>query len=414
MNYVGVVEPMFLSVADRFVRQIPNNGRSGGALCVYFRGVPVIDIWAGCKDHGGAPWQKDTLVNCFSTTKGVASTLIHVLAENGMLDYDAPVSAYWPEFHVMGKGAITLRQVLCHQSGLHRIRPLIDDALDMTDWSLMCDRLAQSGPAWHPGKRSAYHALTFGWLVGEVVQRVTGQTFSAALSQWLTQPLGLDGMYIGLPEAVFSRRALLAGFPPECRPVEVDQVRPRKRKRRRWQSAMQSLLIKQGFRLAGADWRESKAALAPRGIRRFSFNDPRVVASSIPAANGMFTATDLARLYAMIAEGGELAGVRLLSPQRVKAMGRIQVDGADKVLPVNMKWRLGYHRVFSTGARLPSAFGHFGWGGSGAWCDPVNRLAVGFVVNNHRSTSPAGDLRIMSLNRAITERAAEYRRAMGR
>lgn len=409
MHYEGVVEPDFLTVANQFVQQIADDGRSGAALCVYFRGKPVMDIWAGKKDHEGNNWQSDTLVNGFSTTKGVASTLVHILAEQGLLDYRAPIAEYWPEFGCYGKENIRLSHVLCHQSGLHRLRPLIDDARKMTNWPTMVEVLASASVSPLPARCSAYQALTYGWLVGEVIQRVTGLSFAEALAKWITVPLELNGIWVGLPDSEMHRRALLAGFPAQCSDPGIRMSSSRARPTS-WKKSLQRMIVTQGFRLAGADWQESKAALAPKGIRRFSFNDAQVVQSCIPAANGMFTARDLAKMYAMVAEGGELGTVSLLSPEHIRRMGQICVTGPDKVLPVNMQWRQGYHRVFTTGWRMPSAFGHFGWGGSGAWCDPVNRLAMGYMVNNHHGTSPAGDLRIMSLNKRIMESASAVRR----
>lgn len=398
MQYKGYVHPGFGAVASEFVRQIPEDGRSGAALSVYYQGKGVVDIWAGKRDKQGNPWLEDTLALSFSTTKGVASVMMHILADRGLIEYDRPVAFYWPEFKGSGKDEITIRHLLCHQSGLYDIRGMIDDATHMLDWEHMIGRLEQATPSHRPGTSHGYHGLTYGWLLGEVMSRVTGKAFSELMFELLVAPLGLDGMFVGLPDEQMSRRAILAAYAEESRPPSGSAV---SRSRPNLIRQAQGQLISSGVRLLGADPNGFAAGLAPRGIGRLSFNDPKVVQSCIPAANGMFTARSLARMYGAIAAGGELDGVRILSPQRVRAMAEIQSRRVDRVVPLPMHWRLGFHRVFTTGPRTPEAFGHFGWGGSGAWCDPGRRLGVGFIVNSSGGTSPFGDTRIARLNGAI-------------
>ena len=398
MQYKGFVHPGFSEVASEFLRQIPKDDRSGSALTVYFQGRSVVDIWAGKRDQQGNPWLEDTLALSFSTTKGVASVMLHMLVDQGLIEYDKPVSYYWPEFHGSGKQEITIRHLLCHQSGLYNIRDLIDDAMHMVDWEHMIDRLEKATPAHRPGASHGYHGLTYGWLLGEVMSRVTGKSFAELLLELLVLPLGLDGMYVGLPDEQMQRRSLLTAYAAESK-APSDQARPRRKPNLAQQARGQ--MISGTFRLLGVDPENIAAGLAPKGIGRFSFNDPRVVQSCIPAANGMFTARSLARMYGAIAEGGELDGVRILSPQRIREMAEIQSRRIDRVVPIPMHWRLGFHRVFTTGLRTPDAFGHFGWGGSGAWCDPGRRLGVGFIVNSSGGTSPFGDTRIARLNGAI-------------
>lgn len=398
MQYKGFVHPGFSAVASEFVKQIPKDERSGSALAVYFQGRSVVDIWAGKRDHQGNPWLEDTLALSFSTTKGVASVMMHILVDKGLIEYDKPVAYYWPEFQGAGKQEITIRHLLCHQSGLYNIRDLIDDAMLMVDWEHMIDRLEKATPAHRPGTSHGYHGLTYGWLLGEVMSRVTGKSFPELLEELLVVPLALDGMYVGLPEQQMGRRALLAGYPAQSRPPSSQ---PRQRRKPNPLKQVRGQMIKGAFRMMGFDPDNIAAGLAPRGIGRFSFNDPQVVQSCIPAANGMFTARSLARMYGAVAEGGELEGVRILSSQRVREMAAIQSRRIDRVVPIPMHWRLGFHRVFTTGPRTPEAFGHFGWGGSGAWCDPSRRLGVGFIVNNSSGTSPFGDTRIARLNGAI-------------
>ena len=399
----GYVDPAFSGVAKELARQIPNDGRSGAAVAVYHYNRCVVDIWAGCRDHEGNPWLEDTLALSFSTTKGVASTLLHVLADRGLIDYNKPVSYYWPEFRQAGKGDITVLHLLCHQSGLWNIRGMIEDAGRMTDWEYMVDTLARAEPAHRPGRTHGYHGLTYGWLIGELIQRVTGKSFAEVLQSEIADPLGLDGLYVGLPEDQMQRRALLASFPKASRPPSDT---PRRKRSPSWQSRVQLNVMRTGLQMVGVDIADLQRGLAPRGMGRFSFNDPAVVQACIPAANGMFTARSLARLYAVMANEGELDGVRLMSSQRIRQISQIQSRKIDKVVPLPMHWRLGYHRVFTSGPRTPNAFGHFGFQGSGAWCDPSRHLAVGFTVNSAGGTTPFGDSRIMRINAAAI-RAAE-------
>ncbi|MGB1059169.1 MAG: serine hydrolase domain-containing protein, partial [Ketobacter sp.] len=195
MQYKGFVHPGFSAVASEFVKQIPKDERSGSALAVYFQGRSVVDVWAGKRDHQGNPWLEDTLALSFSTTKGVASVMMHILVDKGLIEYDKPVAYYWPEFQGAGKQEITIRHLLCHQSGLYNIRDLIDDAMLMVDWEHMIDRLEKATPAHRPGTSHGYHGLTYGWLLGEVMSRVTGKSFPELLEELLVVPLALDGMY---------------------------------------------------------------------------------------------------------------------------------------------------------------------------------------------------------------------------
>lgn len=393
----GYVHPAFASVADELVQQIPDDGRSGSAVTLYHHGQKVLDVWGGCRDHDGHPWQEDTLSLSFSTTKGVASTLLHLLADRGLIEYDKPVCHYWPEFRQNGKDGISIRHLLTHQAGLWDIRNLIDNAMRITDWDYMVDALAKATPLHRPGRTHGYHGLTYGWLIGEVMQRVTGKSFAELLKTELADPLGLDGLYVGLPDSEFHRRALLAGYPAEHRPPREPGT-ARKRRPPSLKSKLQLGAMRGVLQVMGVDLDDVQRGLAPKGMGRFSFNDPSVVKACIPSANGMFTARSLARMYAMLAGDGQLEGVRLLSPGRVRQINQVHSRKVDKVMPFPMHWRLGYHRVLNLGMSAPHAFGHFGYQGSGAWCDPTRQLALGFTVNGAGNTTPFGDFRIMRLS----------------
>lgn len=391
----GYVHPDFTDVASLLARQIPAPRPGGAALCVFHEGQKVVDLWGGTRNDDGDPWNQDTLALSFSTTKGITATLLHILASRGLLHYDLPVCDYWPEFAQQGKKAITVRQLLCHESGLYNIRDLIKDARLMTDWKHMVGALEQASPSHAPGSRNAYHGLTYGWLIGELVQRIAGRPFAQVLADELTEPLQLDGCFVGLPLSEMNRRAFL------IRPKRHSP--PKKAERSNWFERGMALY----FLLSGFPAETIREGLAPRGISHFDFNDEQTVRACIPAANGMFTARSLATVYAMLASGGVWEGRRYIAVDIFRELSTIQSRARGHVIPVPMHWRLGYHRVFTTRPRTPHAFGHFGFGGSGAWADPSRRLAVALTVNTGIGT-PFGDLRILKLNSAII-RAAEKR-----
>jgi CubicO group peptidase (beta-lactamase class C family) len=395
----GTVHPDFQRVADALERQIPRSGRGGGAaVCVYHRGEKVVDCWGGSRDEDGSAWQEDTLALSYSTSKGVASTLIHILVDRGLIDYEDPVCEVWPEFAAGGKQDITLRQVLCHEAGLYDIRSMIDHGRRMLDWRYMTEALARATPAHEPGVAHGYHALTYGWIVGEIVQRLTGKPYSEALESEIARPLGLDGLYVGLPAHEMHRRARLI-LPDLMKRggSAIDRVE-------RYVGGMRGLLRLARIRIDAAALAK---ALIPRGMDDVDFNSEEFVSASIPAANGMFTARSLARMYALLANDGELDGVRLLKRETVWRAAEVQNRGVGRVIPLPMHWRLGYHRVPTFGPRVPNGFGHFGFGGSGAWADPDRDLSVALTLNSGVGT-PFGDLRMVRIGSAAA-RCADRR-----
>ncbi len=382
----GDIHPDYADVASSLIRQIPRDDRSGAAVCVYHDGRSVVDIWGGNKDSEGNPWREDTTAASFSTTKGVISTLVHILVDQGKADYDDPIAKYWPEFGARGKDTITIKQAMCHEAGLYRISEMVRNSEELLDWEHMKRVIADAEPAHRPGERHGYHALTYGWLMGGLIEGITGKSLRAVLQEELVDPLQLDGMYIGMPHNELYRRAELTN------------------------GRFDAPEAKQGFRETLADWTEM--ALEKVGVELAEFraammpfadgldwNDEDVVQACIPAANGQFTARSLARMYAMIAGGGELDGVRVLSEECVRAMSEVQSKTRDKVLFIPMHWRMGYHRVFTLGVSAPNGFGHYGYGGSGAFCDPSRKLAVAMVLNSGAG-SPTGDSRMVRVARA--------------
>lgn len=393
----GSHHPAFGPVADVLGSILRHQGGGGVAVCVYHRGQPVLDLWGGERDADGTPWLSDTMAPSFSTTKGVASTLLHILKDRGQLDYDDRVATYWPEFGQAGKQAITIRQVMSHQSGLYHIRQMIDHADRMLDWDHMIGAIERATPIHPPGERTGYHGLTYGFIVGEIARRITGRDFPELVRDEIAAPLELDGLYVGAPEAALARAAQLVWggkrLSVDSKALERDfggMVEGLAAISRRVLSAL-------GLQL---DPSSILDALAPRGISSFDFGGPESLRAAIPAANGLFTARSLARMYATLAAGGELDGVRLMSRRTVElASERQQPTRRRAVIPFEMGWRLGYHGVYTTRGIPRHGFGHFGFGGSGAWADPSRELAVALIVNSGLGT-PFGDLRIARISAA--------------
>jgi CubicO group peptidase (beta-lactamase class C family) len=397
----GFVHEDFLLVAAALRRQLERHP-GGAAVCVYQRGECVVDLWGGARDEAGSAWRRDTMAPSFSTTKGVASTVVHVLVDRGLLAYEARVADYWPEFAQAGKEAVTVRHVLAHQSGLYHIRQMVDRADRMLDWAYMIRAIERARPVHEPGTRTGYHGLTYGFLVGELVQRVTGKPFPEVVREVIAEPLGLDGLYIGAPPDQLARAASLIW--PRSWPALV----ARELLRRRGPligdlAAGGAALVQRALDLARIDFDLPSIldALAPRGISAFDFGAAETLRVAIPAANGLFTARSLARMYAALAAGGTLDGVRLLSPATLaRATARQPTGGGRLVIPFDLRWRLGYHGVLTTQGVPRAAFGHFGFGGSGAWADPRRGLAVALIVNSGMGT-PFGDLRIARISGAV-------------
>jgi CubicO group peptidase (beta-lactamase class C family) len=384
----GRYDEKFRQVADVFRNQVARTD-GGAAVAVYHKGRLVVDLWGGVRSPAGDPWTRDTLPMCFSTTKGVTATCAHVLADRGELDYDEPVATYWPEFAQNGKAEITVRQVMSHSAGLHRFGTIIDRGSRILDWEHMTDALARAKPAYEPGTAVGYHALTFGWLVGELVRRISCTPIEKFLQKEIAEPLGLDGLYIGCPAEQRRRMAPLQPMPPGLT---------------RWTGSLGRLALNQvsrGLRAVRSPvnpHRMLNTAVA-RGMEDVLV-DPRLLDAAVPAMNGHFDAVSLAAMYAMLAGGGQLGGVRILSEKTVRKASEIQNNQQDRVvMMMTMQWRLGYHKLLLAHKQLPRAFGHFGFGGSGGFADPEHDLAMAMVCNRGHGTSVA-DVRIARLARA--------------
>jgi CubicO group peptidase (beta-lactamase class C family) len=381
----GSADRRFRPLVQRFARIYRRPSQGGGALAVYWRGEPVVDVWAGYADAAGQrPWQRDTAAMSFSTTKGIASTVVHRLVDRGLLTYDEPLATWWPAFDTDDKRHITLRLLMSHQAGLHRIRGVVPTAEGLLDHRSIADLVAEQAPVKPARGGTGYHGLTYGWLVAGLVARVTGSELGEAVQRELVEPLGLDGCFIGTPEDQWSRVAEL--FPSMPPAFAIEKVAERMAANRRTRYLAEALLIDGWERLV------------------FDHEDRRILSTQMPAANGVFTARSLARVYAALATDGTVDGVEVLRPATLREAGRVQNRGRDYVLGLPMRWRLGYHQAFTLGRPAWKAFGHYGYGGSGAWADPETGLSLAFVTNRLGSvTTPLGDVRLPRLTAAALE-----------
>ena len=389
-NYQGVVDPRFQDLAQLFSRlQDARVSHGGAALTVYFQGQKVVDIFTG-KKSATENWTEDTLSVCYSTGKGVIATLAHILVSEGFLDYDTPIVQYWPEFGQNGKAAMTLRHILSHQSGLYDIRNMIASAVEMADWQHMLNVMEQATPRFKIGTDVAYQALTFGWLVGGVLEKATKQPLADLMQRYLVDPLALDGAYFGVPTSQLSRVARpLPKIQPQPTTASTTQAavkRPRK----------------PNFSAKLMEWRGQNPqdfldAMSPKGMKDFSFLSDAGVQAIIPAASGAFTAHSLAKMYAMLANKGVWNNKTLIKPEVFTALSQIQSVQRDRIMPIPMQWRLGYHRVLTMGKPVKQGFGHMGYNGSGAWCDPQRELSFAYT-HNFMVGSITGDYRLWGLS----------------
>ncbi len=324
----GDYDARFEPVVRVLRKQVARYG-GGASASVFLEGKPVVDVWAGQACHDGSPWKRDTMSLCFSASKGVAATAVHILATDGLLDYDAPVARYWPEFGQKGKEVITVRQVLAHQAGLHKTTPLVDDLTDILDWDKVISRLELTEPDFHPGTANGYHAMTFGWLVGELVHRVSGMSFTDFVQKRIVEPLALDGMLIGNADAELDRVADLVGVPA----IRRHGAAP----------------LPDGYRAPNWMPNGPLRSLVDRGLTPKKMAElvthPSFWKASIPAMNGVFTARSLAKMYSALSLGGELDGTRLVSEEIVEQASQVQMKRPDKVVLYPLHWRLGYHRA---------------------------------------------------------------------
>jgi CubicO group peptidase (beta-lactamase class C family) len=364
MHVDGICDPRFKPVREAFCENFASRGELGAAVTVTIDGKPVVDFWGGVADRvTGRAWERDTMVVVFSCTKAATALCAHMLVARGELDLDTPVASYWSEFAAADKEAIPVRLLLNHQAGLAAIdQPLPVGAL--YDWDAMTAALAAQAPHWEPGTAHGYHAVTFGWLVGEVVRRISGKSLGTFFRDEVAGPLGLD-FWIGLPDQLEARvapirMALLTG---ETTPI---------------------LLA-----MANRATLTSKAFLNPPGLMTARQVNARALhAAEVPAANGIATARGLAGMYTPLACGGRLGTVELVDHDTLQAMATIESEGTDRVLLIPTRFASGFMKSIDNrpgdSAILgpnPEAFGHAGAGGSIGMADPTARVAIGYVMN---------------------------------
>lgn len=334
----------------------------GASVAVTLAGEPVVDLWAGDADEHDRPWEQDTIVNVYSTTKTMAATCVLMLMDRGEVDPDAPVSTYWPEFAGNGKDGVLVRHVMSHTAGLSGFDPSIGPE-DLYDFTGVTKHLAAQTPWWEPGTASGYHAITQGFLQGEIVRRVTGRSIGTFFRDEVAAPLGAD-FHIGLDASQDHRVADLV--PPDMA-VAAEGIDP--------------------------------DSLAARTLLSCPLDgtEPRTRAwraAEIPAAGGTGNARSVGRVHSALACGGQVDGVRLMSPGGVERILEEQIDSVDLVLGGPMRFGMGFGLMSEAVPLSPNERSFFwgGWGGSLAVIDLDAQMTVSYVMNK-MATDLVGDLR---------------------
>ncbi|HPQ67946.1 MAG TPA: serine hydrolase domain-containing protein [bacterium] len=365
----GEVHPAFAEVRDVFIDNIAKGREIGAAVAVYHRGVKVVDLWGGLRDETTrAPWEEDTLTIVFSSSKGMAAATLALAHSRGRLDYDAKVAKYWPEFAQNGKAEVTVRQLLSHQAGLCCLdTPLTPEILADHDW--LAEILAAQKPAWQPGARHGYHAVSLGFYEGELLRRVDPEhrTLGQFFQEEIAAPLGLD-FYIGLPRDIPERRlAAMKGFKP-------------------LETVLEPFRLSLRMVLAFID----PQSITSRTFRNPDINNPVEFATPVwrhvqmPASNGFGTARSLAKAYGCLAMGGKELGLKEETMRVLTAPPITPVLGTrDRVMFVEAAYSLGYLRPFPSFnfGSSPRAFGTPGCGGSFGFADPDRQLGFAYVMN---------------------------------
>lgn len=373
--FSGHIKPGFESVKDAYLANFSRGDayeELGSSLCVYHKGERVVDIWAGYQDREKKKaWKQDTTICVYSTTKGIAGICTALLVDRRLLNYNDLVSKHWPEFGQQGKESTTVSHLLSHQSGNPALRE--DTAADdLMNWELICKRLASQAPYWVPGENTAYHGWTYGYLVGEIVRRVSGKSIGQFLQDEICERLGAD-VYIGLPEDKDAKAAILYGPTIEHgAPPNIDEL--------------PDFVIR---------------ALSNPVMEAESPNRREWRAAEMPATCGYASGEGLAKIYNILAENGESHGTRLMSPETLNKMTETASSRVDVLLGAPAFWANG---VLNNNLNLygpnPNAFGYSGWGGSFGCADRDNNVAIGFVCNQ-MGPDFVGDARTIPIVEAI-------------
>lgn len=349
----GRAEAAYGRVKDAFARNFAERGETGAAVTVYRHGKPVVDLWAGVADaRRGTPWTQDTLAAAFSISKAFTATAGHMAVERGLLDLDAAVVRYWPEFGAQGKDTIRLRQLFTHQAGLYYVDADLKPS-EAYDWNLVTRSLAAQKPVGPVGAVPVYHSLTFGYLIGEVLRRVTGKTIGPLVRDWIADPLGVD-FHFALTDAQIARCAHLVAEPPPDPPLPA-----------RGQPEIVALTSRGG---AAGD----------------RFNADSFRRAEVGAGSGHGTAHGIARFFAALGNGGELDGTRILKAETLAKATAFEVESQDPVFAIHNRFALGY-QLNTPGEHpmgpSPDAFGHMGAGHRIGFADPSTGVAFGYVGN---------------------------------
>ncbi|WP_327419278.1 serine hydrolase domain-containing protein [Streptomyces sp. NBC_01233] len=381
MDVHGTVAEGFEPVRDAFARNFEVLGDRGAAVAVYRDGRKVVDLWGGTEDADGTdPWTEDTAQIVRSATKGVAAAVPLLLHQRGLLDLDAPVGSYWPEFKTGGKERILVRDLLAHRAGV----PVLDRGLtaaEAADGVSGAHAVAAQQPFWEPGAEHGYHAQTYSWLLSELVLRVTGRTLGTVLAEEMTEPLGVD-FWIGLPETEAHRVGRVAPVDP---PSGAGMLRTRPRRN-----------VSEAYADPDSLTRRAFTAIDPLPDE----NAPAYRAAELPASNGIGTARGLARFYGATI-GVVEDGARIFTPATTALAGRELSSGPDRVLVVNTRFGPGYMLHGPASPLLsPTSFGHPGRGGSLAFADPEAGIGFGYVTNA-LAKSVTADPRAQALVRAL-------------
>lgn len=369
MAISGRCDPKFERVGEEFERNFKEREEVGASVCVAVEGETVVDLWGGTANiETGEPWKEDTVSIIFSSTKGATALCAHILASRGLLDVDAPVVKYWPEFGKAGKEKIPVRMLLNHQAGLPHVRkPLPSGAF--YDWDLMVRALEEEEPFWEPGTRHGYEFVVFGWLVGEVVRRVSGKSLGRFFQDEVAKPLGLD-FWIGLPEEIEPRVAKII-------PADLQQM---------LDTPFMKVAIEDPNSIPGLCM-GNMGGYFPDG-----FDSRAAHAAEIGAAGGITNARGLAGMYAPLACGGSLKGVDLVDRDPLARMSAVSsATGQDATLLAPTRFALGFMKSFDNRRQPPGmqdsvilsedAFGHAGAGGSIGFADPRERMSFGYTMN---------------------------------
>jgi CubicO group peptidase (beta-lactamase class C family) len=343
----GAENRMSSAVVQQALQSLVDEGPELGLqVAAYVNGKLVIDAWAGVADEAtGRRVDGDTLFMLSSTTKGVTATLAAILADKGELDYDRSMASYWPEFGAHGKDSVTVREVIAQRSGIPQT-PVGYTPEWLSDWERMCRGIADLTPMFSPGERTSYASLTFGHMIGEVIRRIDGRSIGQFCQEELAGKLGAD-IYLGVPDGLLERVAVLKDGPSA--PPEYEA------------------------RMVGEPAGSQVAEV---------FNRREVQQAAIPGSGGIMSARGLARMYAMLANGGQLDGVTILSPRSIRRAAELQSYELDEIYRVRVRRALGYRLGPDCGPRSgPSAFGHVGGGGSFGYADPDRQFAIGFAKN---------------------------------